>query len=166
MLRPIKCPLLMLENEEHPTIWNYCSAGQLTYVLALLSYTSDTNWVTGLCRLTWSCRYRVGDSEFSAACSAQGKPKPSIRWLKDGHLIISDPKLYDIFTDESESHNSVFTVQSTLRFVGHSRPEGNQLLPADRGLYSCTFENEVKRAESSMHLRIEREFLNWLLCCW
>jgi echinoid protein len=109
--------------------------------------------------LTRSSHYRVGDSEFSATCGAQGKPKPSIRWLKDGHEIISDPKLYDISTDESESRNSVFTVQSTLRFLGHSRPEGNQLMPADRGLYSCAFENEVKKAESSMHLRIERESL-------
>lgn len=104
----------------------------------------------------------MGDSEFSATCGAQGKPKPSIRWLKDGHEIISDPKLYDISTDESEGRNSVFTVQSTLRFLGHSRPEGNQLLPADRGLYSCAFENEVKKAESSMHLRIERESLTFV----
>ncbi|XP_069704105.1 hemicentin-1 isoform X7 [Periplaneta americana] len=100
---------------------------------------------------------RVGDSEFSATCGAIGKPKPSIRWLKDGHEITVDPKLFDISTDESEGRNSVFTVQSTLRFLGHNRPEGNQLLPADRGLYSCAFENEVKKAESSMHLRIEHE---------
>lgn len=110
-------------------------------------------------RLTPNFCYRVGDSEFSATCGAQGKPKPSIRWLKDGHEIINDPRLYDISTDESEGRNSVFTVQSTLRFLGHSRPEGNQLLPADRGLYACAFENEVKKAESSMHLRIERESL-------
>jgi echinoid protein len=109
--------------------------------------------------LTPNSLYRVGDSEFSATCGAQGKPKPSIRWLKDGHEIINDPKLYDISTDESEGRNSVFTVQSTLRFLGNSRPEGSQLVPADRGLYSCAFENEVKKAESSMHLRIEREFL-------
>ena len=106
--------------------------------------------------------YRVGDSEFSATCGAQGKPKPSIRWLKDGHEITIDPRLYDISTDESEGRNSVFTVQSTLRFLGHSRPEGNQLLPADRGLYSCAFENEVKKAESSMHLRIERESVTFV----
>lgn len=110
-------------------------------------------------RLTPNFCYRVGDSEFSATCGAQGKPKPSIRWLKDGHEIINDPRLYDISTDESEGRNSVFTVQSTLRFSGSSRPESNQLLPADRGLYSCAFENEVKKAESSMHLRIERESL-------
>ena len=89
---------------------------------------------------------------------AQGKPKPSIRWMKDAKEITSDPKLYDISIDESEGRNSVFTVQSTLRFLGHGRPNDNQLLPADRGLYSCTYENEVKKAESSMHLRIERKY--------
>lgn len=42
--------------------------------------------------------------------------------------------------------------------MGRDRPSGNQLLPADRGDYFCIFENEVKRAESTMHLRIEREY--------
>lgn len=55
--------------------------------------------------------------------------------------------------------NQVYTVQSTLRFEGRGRPEGDQLIPADRGVYGCIFENEVKRAETTMHLRIEREFL-------
>jgi hypothetical protein len=50
--------------------------------------------------------------------------------------------------------------------MGNSRPEGSQLLPADRGLYSCAFENEVKKAESSMHLRIEREFLVLVIFLW
>lgn len=52
--------------------------------------------------------------------------------------------------------NSVYTVQSTLRFAGRDRPDGNQLVPADRGVYACVFENEVKKAETTMHLRIER----------
>lgn len=54
--------------------------------------------------------------------------------------------------------NSVYTVQSTLRFAGRDRPDGNQLVPADRGVYACVFENEVKRAETTMHLRIERMY--------
>ena len=78
--------------------------------------------------------------------------------MKDGREITSDPKLYDISIDESEGRNSVFTVQSTLRFLGHDRPNDNQLLPEDRGLYACTYENPVKKAESSMHLRIERKY--------
>ncbi|XP_066903538.1 contactin-2 isoform X3 [Halyomorpha halys] len=106
---------------------------------------------------------RIGDKDFSITCGAQGKPKPSIRWLKDGKEIIPKggndltSKLFDISTDESAGRNQVYTVQSTLRFEGRGRPEGDQLIPADRGVYACIFENEVKRAETTMHLRIEHE---------
>lgn len=58
----------------------------------------------------------------------------------------------------STARNSVYTVQSTLKFVGRDRPDGNQLVPADRGVYACVFENEVKKAETTMHLRIERKY--------
>ncbi|XP_014244572.1 hemicentin-1 isoform X1 [Cimex lectularius] len=98
---------------------------------------------------------RIGDTDFSVTCGAQGKPKPSIKWLKDGKEISN--KMYDVSTDESEGRNAVFTVQSTLRFVGRDRPSGSQLIPADRGVYACIFENEVKKAETTMHLRIEHE---------
>lgn len=47
------------------------------------------------------------------------------------------------------------TVQSMLRFAGKLRPDENQLIPGDRGLYTCLYENEVNSANSSMHLRIE-----------
>ena len=103
---------------------------------------------------------RVHNDDFSAMCGAQGKPKPSIRWLKDGREIgpgTAGATFYDISTEESEGRNAVFTVQSILKFAGPDRKEGNQLEPSDRGMYSCVFENEVKRAESTMHLRIERE---------
>ncbi|KAL1139642.1 hypothetical protein AAG570_006620 [Ranatra chinensis] len=98
---------------------------------------------------------RIGDSEFSVICGAQGKPKPTIRWLKDGKEISKG--LFTVSTDESEGRSAVYTVQSTLRFNGRDRPSGSQLIPADRGVYSCIFENEVKKAESTMHLRIEHE---------
>ncbi|KAK6640219.1 hypothetical protein RUM44_011905 [Polyplax serrata] len=100
---------------------------------------------------------KAGDPDFSVRCGAQGKPKPSVKWLKDGKEILPNQDNYDILNDESDGRNSVYTVQSTLKYLGKERPEGNQLLAADRGVYSCVFENEVKRAESSMHLRIEHE---------
>ena len=53
--------------------------------------------------------------------------------------------------------DGIHTVQSTLRFSGRERPNGNQLMPIDSGLYACIFENDVKRAESTMNLRVERK---------
>ncbi|XP_077286250.1 hemicentin protein echinoid isoform X2 [Arctopsyche grandis] len=100
---------------------------------------------------------RSGDSDFSVSCSAHGKPKPSIKWLKDGSEITPEPNLYEVRTENTEGRNSVVNVHSTLKFNGKARIEGNQLLPEDRGVYSCVFENEVKKTESSMHLRIEHE---------
>ncbi|XP_044734690.1 hemicentin-1 isoform X2 [Chrysoperla carnea] len=99
----------------------------------------------------------VGDSEFGVSCSAVGKPKPTIRWLKDRSEITPDLNMYEVRTEPAEGRNGVFTVQSKLYFKGKARPDGNQLLPGDRGIYSCVFENEVKRAESTMQLKIEHE---------
>ncbi|GLH07354.1 Down syndrome cell adhesion molecule-like protein Dscam2 [Gryllus bimaculatus] len=99
---------------------------------------------------------RKGDPGAFVQCSAQGKPKPSIKWIKDSTELTADQDTLEITTEESESgHNAVFTVQSTLHFVGSKRPGANQLLPSDRGVYSCVFENEVKRVESSMQLLVE-----------
>jgi echinoid protein len=106
--------------------------------------------------------HRAGDIDFSVMCGAQGKPKPSIRWVKDGEEIVSGP-MFDISTDESEGSGGVATVQSTLRFSGHERTHGSQLMFSDRGHYSCIFINSVKQSETSMQLRIEREFLT-ILC--
>ncbi|XP_034242329.1 uncharacterized protein LOC117645893 isoform X4 [Thrips palmi] len=103
---------------------------------------------------------RVRNDDFTAMCGAQGKPKPSIRWLKDGRDIGAGTPgsgFYDISTEESEARNAVYTVQSILKFSGPDRKEHNQLEPSDRGVYTCIFENEVKKTESTMHLRIEHE---------
>lgn len=48
-----------------------------------------------------------------------------------------------------------FNVLSTLKFVGPERISKDQLMLTDRGHYTCQFENEVARTESTMLLRIE-----------
>jgi len=107
--------------------------------------------------------FRVGDKDFFVRCAAQCKPKPSIRWLKDGREIEPSTlnglgsNLFTISTEDSEGRNGIHTVQSVLRFMGADRSNGSQLQPFDSGVYSCVFENEVKRVESSMLLSIERK---------
>lgn len=100
---------------------------------------------------------RVGDSDYSVTCSAKGKPKPSVKWFKDGRELISETNFYEISVTPNEGPNGMVTVQSNLRFYGKHRPNLNQLLPNDRGQYSCLYENEVNSANSTMHLRIEHE---------
>lgn len=108
-----------------------------------------------LAKLQQHMTRRVGDSDFAVTCSAKGKPKPFIKWLKDGQEIIADGNLYEIQIIPTEGSAGMVTVQSVLQFSGKSRPGNNQLIPSDRGLYACVYQNEVNTANSSMHLRIE-----------
>lgn len=101
---------------------------------------------------------RSGEEEFSVSCSAAGKPRPNVKWYKDNAEIKPDANLYVVDTVNRETSNSVHNVQSTLKFNGKARPHTNDLIPEDRGSYMCSFENEVKKVDSSMTLRIEREY--------
>lgn len=100
---------------------------------------------------------RVGDPNFSVACSAKGKPRPIVKWLKDDDELTADTNMFEVKTEYSESNNGAVNVQSVLKFSGKARPSGNELLPSDRGVYTCSFENEVRKTESTMHLKIEHE---------
>ena len=104
---------------------------------------------------------KAQDADFNMTCSAQGKPKPSITWLKDGVEILpgSSSGSYELVTDESEGRNAIFTVRSTLRFHGSERPSLTQLTADDRGIYTCAFENQIRRIESTLTLKIERKLL-------
>lgn len=101
---------------------------------------------------------KVGEENFYVSCSAKGKPRPYIKWLKNGEEITADMNMYEVETKTSEGNNRVMSITSVLKFSGRARPGQNQLLPSDRGLYTCVFENQVKKAESSMQLRIERKY--------
>ncbi|KAH8328413.1 hypothetical protein KR067_009026, partial [Drosophila pandora] len=110
-----------------------------------------------LAKLQQHMTRRVGDVDYAVTCSAKGKPTPQIRWIKDGTEILATRKMFDIRTTPTDAGGGVVAVQSILRFRGKARPNGNQLLPNDRGLYTCLYENDVNSANSSMHLRIEHE---------
>ncbi|XP_047530599.1 hemicentin-1 isoform X1 [Vanessa atalanta] len=98
-----------------------------------------------------------GERNFSLTCVVLGKPLPNVKWYKDNAEIRPDANLYEVKTEINKSRNAVFNIQSVLWFHGRARPNGDDLLPADRGVYSCSFENEVKKVDSSMQLRIEHE---------
>lgn len=108
-----------------------------------------------LAKLQQHMTRQVGDADFQVTCSAKGKPKPSIHWLKDGREISIDVNVYDVQTNTIEGVNGMMTVQSVLRFAGKGRPNGNELMSSDRGQYACLYRNEVDAANSSMQLRIE-----------
>ena len=101
---------------------------------------------------------RSGDTGFSVICSALGKPKPRVTWLKDGVAIDeATSNLYQISVTEQEvrSNEAAFNVLTTLKFVGPDRISKDHLMATDRGQYSCVFENEVGRTDSALLLRIE-----------
>lgn len=91
------------------------------------------------------------------SCVAQGKPRPSVRWLKDDQELTADERLYKVTTSASEGHGNVITVNSTLSFLGHARPQTDEIVASDRGKYTCVFVNEVKKVESTMMLKVEHE---------
>lgn len=100
---------------------------------------------------------RVGDADFSVSCSAKGKPKPKVVWYKDGRELAGETNAYEISVVPNEEANGMVTIQSNLKFIGKMRPNMNQLLPNDRGSYSCVYQNEVNTANSTMQLKIEHE---------
>lgn len=101
---------------------------------------------------------RESDKGFHVTCGAVGKPRPRVRWFKDGHEIVESESKFFQVTEEVQTprdKTSPTNVQSTLSFVGPDRIDGQQLMPSDRGSYICQFENEVNQIETNMLLRIE-----------
>ena len=100
---------------------------------------------------------RAGDTGYRVSCTAVGKPKPSVRWFKDGvEITEATSDLYQVTVNVQDTFpNEPYNVFSSLKFMGPERISTDQLMPTDRGQYTCQFENEVARTESSTLLRIE-----------
>ena len=102
---------------------------------------------------------KIGQTDVSLTCRAQGSPEPQIMWKKDGEVLQSTDGWFDIKIEQSlgSSNDAGHTVQSTLMFRGKERIKGNQLMPQDRGTYECAFKNEVREVSSSQNLIVERK---------
>lgn len=99
--------------------------------------------------------HQISTAGLSLTCRAQGKPQPSIRWLKDGVELSPADGFFDILVEQSSlGQSNAYTVQSTLNFKG-TRRINDKLLPTDRGLYECVFKNDVREVSSSQLLRVE-----------
>lgn len=98
----------------------------------------------------------IGTTDVSFTCRAQGKPEPSVRWLKDGNEIFAAVGLYDVAIEQSAlGSNGVYTVQSKLMFQGSKRINNNQIMAQDRGIYECLFSNDVREVRTSLFLRVK-----------
>ena len=94
---------------------------------------------------------KTGDANLQISCSSVAKPKPKVRWFKDGVEIVSG-----VSTSHTvATHEQGQSVLSTLSFVGPARANTNRLSHSDKGHYSCQFENQVGRSESTLLLVIE-----------
>ena len=97
---------------------------------------------------------KTGDSNLQMSCSAVAKPKPKVRWFKDGVEIVAGAaglaSHYQVATSEQGQ-----AVVSTLSFAGAGRGAAASLAHTDKGHYSCQFENQVGRAEHTTLLVIE-----------
>ncbi|XP_065564837.1 hemicentin-1-like isoform X2 [Artemia franciscana] len=96
-----------------------------------------------------------GEPGFSLMCAASGKPKPTVSWLKNGETIDSEHGLFKIMVEDHNVDGKMIVVTSKLIFEGQERLGINQLQPLDSGKYSCIFENQVRKAETKMSLKIE-----------
>lgn len=98
---------------------------------------------------------RDGDASFSITCKARGKPKPKVRWLKNGQEISKNTDLFSIEISDYVEDKNAYSVQSTLTYRGPGRTRKTLSL-TDRGKYACEFENGFgEPAKSEMMLRIE-----------
>ena len=94
---------------------------------------------------------QAGDSNLLISCSASAKPKPSVRWFKDGvEVVRGGGARFKVSTTEQGQN-----VLSTLNFAGDRRANSNKLDHKDKGHYSCQFENQVGRSEHTTLLVIE-----------
>ena len=94
---------------------------------------------------------KTGDTNLQISCSGSAKPRPRVKWFKDGVEIVSG--VSERFRVSSKEQGQ--SVLTSLSFVGVSRRNSNKLDHTDKGHYSCQFENQVGQSENTMVLVVE-----------
>lgn len=109
-------------------------------------------------KLPESAVYEITKTDISMTCRAQGKPLPSIRWLKDNKEISPADGLFDVVVKQATlGQNDAHTIQSSLKFRGQHRINDNQLMPQDRGTYQCVFRNDAGEVSSKQKLQVKHD---------
>uniref|UniRef100_A0A670YS63 Ig-like domain-containing protein n=1 Tax=Pseudonaja textilis TaxID=8673 RepID=A0A670YS63_PSETE len=73
-------------------------------------------------------------------CVVIGKPMPTVRWFKDGHVLEEDDH-YMINEDQEGCHQLIITA----------------VVPLDMGVYRCVAENSMGVSSTKAELRVDRE---------
>lgn len=94
----------------------------------------------------------------AVSCSGIAKPRPMVTWYKHGKPIEDSEgkQMYRVTMVEKPSVPAMaVTVVSTLKFEGTGRSGGTQVMPEDRGKYTCQFHNAVGQDNTTMELNVE-----------
>jgi echinoid protein len=107
-------------------------------------------------RLPVSQIININQQGLSVSCHVRGRPKPQIRWYKDGAPITEFDGLWRIDTIPSFTDVISFDVKSTLYWEGSNR-DNNKMRIEDAGVYSCKASNEISlnTLSSDMQLIVE-----------
>lgn len=97
---------------------------------------------------------KEADINFSITCRARGKPKPQVHWIHNGKTVPADSGFFKIITTNNIEDNNVNSLQTTLVFEGRDRKNG-RLTSADRGKFSCAYDNGFGEVTSELSLKVE-----------
>ena len=84
------------------------------------------------------------------ACSASGRPYPTIQWYKDGVMLTNDSQLTSIYNEEFENSGLLFT-SSILELCGVGED--------DSGTYSCVASNLAGNDTMEFEVQVQPRML-------
>jgi hypothetical protein len=95
--------------------------------------------------------FTEGDT-VALACTATGRPYPTIQWYKDG-VLLTNESLIAIYTEEVEQNGLLFTT-SILEVCSVGAD--------DRGTYTCVAENPAGNDTSEFEIQVGLGLWNYI----